>query len=70
MNINLRVVRHEADVEKDQFKVALKGEAGDLVDGCLIEIELRLKGKTEELLEQFPRGCRFTISLNAATKQS
>jgi hypothetical protein len=58
----LRVVRHEADEEKDQFKVVLKGE-GELVAGSLIEIELRLKGKTEELLEQYIRNARFTVSL-------
>ena len=61
-------MRHEADEEKDQFKVALKGQAADLVDGCLIEFELRLKGKDERLLEKFPRGCHFTITVTEGTK--
>lgn len=65
--MNLRVVKHEADEEKDQFKVMLKGE-GELVPGSLIEMELRLKGKTEAILEHFPRGYLFTLSLNAQSK--
>ena len=32
MKLNLRVVKHEADEEKDQFKVSLKGEASELVE--------------------------------------
>jgi hypothetical protein len=62
--MNLRVVKHEADEEKDSFKVTVKGEAGDLVDGCLIEVEIRLKGKNEGLLEKFPRGTTFQVSIN------
>lgn len=64
MFINLRVVKHEADEEKDVFKVTLKGE-GELVPGCLVEIELRLKAKTEEVLEQYTRNLFFTFSLTA-----
>jgi hypothetical protein len=60
--MNLRVVKHEADEEKNVFKVTLKGE-GELVPGCLIEIELRLKGKTEALLEQYIRNERYVFSL-------
>ncbi len=63
--MNLRVVKHEADEEKDQFKVALKGEASELVEGCIIEAELRLKGKVEDLLIKFPRNTRFTVSINS-----
>lgn len=59
----MRVVRHEADEEKDQFKVVLKGE-GELVAGSLIEIEIRLKAKTEEILEKYPRGSVFNLSLD------
>lgn len=61
----MRVVRHEADEEKDQFKVVLKGEA-ELVAGSLIEIEVRLKGKTEELLEKYMRNPQFSFSLEPA----
>ncbi len=56
-------MKHEGDEEKDQFKVVLKGE-GELVASHLIEIEIRLKGKTEELLEQFPRNSIFDFSLS------
>jgi hypothetical protein len=62
--MNVKVVKHEADEEKDQFKVVLKGK-GELVPGSLIEMELRLKGKTEEILEHFPRGFTYNISLSA-----
>jgi len=62
--LNLRVVKHEADEEKDQFKVVLKGEASELVPGCIIKAELRLKEKVEDLLEQFPRNIKFTVSIN------
>ena len=61
--MNVRVVKHEADEEKDAFKVALKGDAGDLVDGSIIEVELRLKGKNEAILEKFPRGYTFQVSI-------
>jgi hypothetical protein len=67
--MNVKVVKHEADEEKDQFKVVLKGK-GELVPGSLIEMELRLKGKTEEILEHFPRGNLFTLSLNAQSQTS
>jgi hypothetical protein len=63
--MNLRVVKHEADEEKDQFKIVLKGEASELVNGCIIEAELRLKGKVDELLEKFPRNHKFTVSINS-----
>jgi hypothetical protein len=59
---NLRVVKHEADEEKDVFKVTLKGE-GELIQGNLTEIELRLKGKNEEILEHYKRGCVFVLEL-------
>jgi hypothetical protein len=65
--MNVKVVKHEADEEKDQFKVVLKGK-GELVPGNLIEMELRLKGKTEEILQHFPRGFTFTLSLNAQSE--
>jgi len=61
----LRVVKHEADEEKDVFRVILKGNAADLVNNCLIEAELRLKGKVEDLLEKFPRCCQFAVQVNA-----
>jgi len=69
MHINLRVVKHEADEEKDVFKVTLKGE-GELVPGSLIEIELRLKGKTEEILEQYIRGTFFKLQLISASART
>ena len=65
----MRVVKHEADEEKNSFKVALKGEAGDLVAGCLIDVEIRLKGKNEAVLEKFPRGARFQVSLEESETQ-
>lgn len=36
--MNMKVVKHSADEEKDEYKVILKG-ASDLVPGCLVEAE-------------------------------
>lgn len=60
----MRVVKHEADEEKDSFKVTLKGESAEILAGCLIEIELRMKGKADEIIEKFPRGAIFQMSLS------
>jgi hypothetical protein len=58
----LKVVKHEADEEKNSFKVTLKGE-GELVSGNLVEVELRLKGKSEEVLAHYKRGLYFVLEL-------
>jgi hypothetical protein len=60
--MKMRVVKHEADDEKDNFRVILKGQDGQMVDGCLIECELRLKCSYESILEQFPRGMEYDFT--------
>ena len=61
--MRLRVVKHEADEEKDVFKVVLKGQAHDLVKGSLIDVELKLKAKTDDILMQFPRTHVFEFAI-------
>jgi hypothetical protein len=66
--MNLRVVRHEADEEKDTYKVVLKNDgAAGILHNSLVEIELRLKSKDEELLEKFMRGAHFSLEIKEST---
>lgn len=65
--MNLRVVKHFADEEKDEYKVILKGSS-DLVEACLIDVEVKLTGKAEELLDKFPRNCLFHFDLEAGSE--
>lgn len=65
--MNLRVVKHSADEEKDEYKVIMKGES-DLVPGCLVEVEIKLTGKAEELLDEFPRNHVFHFKLEAGSE--
>lgn len=67
--MNLKVVRHDADDEKPAYKAILKGEAGDLIDGCLVEVEIRLKAKSDTVLEEFPRGGKFQATITVKEEQ-
>jgi len=67
--VNVKVVNHNADDEKLIYKATLKGDAGDLVEGCLVEVEIRLKAKTEAVLQKFQRGARFQVAINQELKQ-
>jgi hypothetical protein len=67
--MNLRVVRHEADEEKGTYKVVLKNDgATGILPNSLVEVELRMKAKNEELLEKFKRGFQISMELKECLK--
>jgi hypothetical protein len=66
--MKVRVVKQEADEEKGTFKATMKGSAGDLLDGALVDVEVRLTGKIEQLLEAYPRKACFVVRIDREPK--
>lgn len=65
--IKLRVKKQSADSEKDKFIVVMKGSA-DLGLSTIVNLELKLEGKEEALLERFPMHCIFNLKLEAGNE--
>lgn len=65
--IRLRVKKQSADSEKEKFIVVMKGSA-DLGLSTLVDVELKLNGKEEGILAEFPMSSVFTIELEAKTE--
>lgn len=63
----VRVLRHMADDDKDTYTVEMKGQAGDLISGCMIDCKIVLKAKTDEILQRFPRGTVLQVDLGKQT---
>jgi hypothetical protein len=59
----MTVMKHVADDGKGVYTVILEGDVADVVPGNLLDAEMKIKGKTEDVLEVFPRGKSFTFDL-------
>jgi hypothetical protein len=61
MDCETQVVRHSADDEKDKYVVTLKGST--VVDGDIIDVEVKLTAKNDQLITAWPRGCTSNVKL-------
>lgn len=67
MDCETRVVRHSADDEKDKYIVVLKGDT--IVDGQIIDVEVKLIAKTDQLINAWPRGAMSNVKLGPTPQQ-
>ena len=52
--MELRVSKRSEDVEKGNYVVILKGKTHEILNNAIVEVQLKISGKQEELIETFP----------------
>lgn len=67
MDSETRVVKHLADDEKDKYIVILKGNTA--IDGEIIEVEVKLSAKTDQLITAWPLGSVSNVKLGPTPQQ-
>jgi hypothetical protein len=67
MDSEITVVRHVADDEKEKYVATLKGET--LVDGEVIQVELKFTSKASHLITAWPLGSISSIKVGPTPQQ-
>lgn len=64
MIMELTVSKRSEDVEKGNYVVVLKGKSHDILSNCLVDVQLKISGKYEDLIETFPLNQPIFFKLN------
>jgi hypothetical protein len=67
MDCEISVVRHLADDEKEKYVATLKGET--LLDGEIIQVELKLTSKAGQLITAWPLGSVSNVKVGPTPQQ-
>jgi len=51
--LQLVTIKHLANSEKDKYSVVLKGRSSEILESCLVDVELKISGKYQELIDLF-----------------
>ena len=54
MILDLRVVKRTEDGKKGKYVIFLEGKSADVLSNALVDVELKISAKTEEIMDSFP----------------
>ena len=69
MTTKVKVTKHELDDKASKYRVYLAGQSPDIIDGVMVDVEVRIKSRTADIAGEFPRGATFSVELEAITDQ-
>jgi hypothetical protein len=52
--LELRVEKRSEDIKNGKFFVVLGGKSHEILSNCLIDVQLKLSGKYDDLIKLFP----------------
>lgn len=67
--MELRVVKRSEDSEKDRFIVVLKGKDHKILENFLVEVELKLSSKVDDIMDIFPMSIPVLVEIEMAKEE-